>query len=47
MFAHIDPSFSQTFTHYIIEKHDVLNMKTSKDEEEENMNQKRLSVSER
>ncbi len=34
MFAHIEPSYSQTFTHYIIEKHDVLSMTSSHSEEE-------------
>jgi len=33
MFAHVEPSYSQVFTHYIIEKHDVLSMQTSNDDE--------------
>lgn len=29
MFAHVEPSYTHIFTHYIIEKHDVLSMKSS------------------
>lgn len=46
MFAHVDPSYSETFAHYIIEKHDVLNMRFSLKDTDRN-SKERLTVSEK